>query len=147
MSDASAAPAEETPVDEEPPYFEYSATLRIFGAITDIDEITRTLGVPPSHTHRRGERRLPISRPYEHDMWSYVAPVPRDRPLHVHIDTLWAHLQPHRDYLLALKSRLTVDVFCGYRSNSGTAGLEVPHASLALFTSLEVPFGLSIIVA
>jgi hypothetical protein len=37
-------------------------------------------------------------------------------------------------------------VFLGYRSDCETAGVEVPHASLELFTELEVAFGLSIVV-
>ena len=73
--------------------------------------------------------------------------MPEERPLAVHIDTLWAHLKPHQDYLRSLKRHLTVDVFLGYRSNSDTAGLEVPHTCLEMFTTLEVPFGLSIIIA
>jgi len=52
-------------------------------------DITRTLGVPPSYTHRRGERHA--HRPYRHDMWSYVTYLFRaiGRLLHVHIDTLY----------------------------------------------------------
>ena len=72
-------------------WFKYSATLRIFGRIADFDTITRTLGLEPAHTHRRGDRRVPRAMPYEHDMWSYAAPVPEDRPLDVHIQTLWDH--------------------------------------------------------
>jgi hypothetical protein len=39
-----------------------------------------------------------------------------------------------------------VDVFLGYRSNCDTAGIEVPHTSLEMFSELQIPFGLSIIV-
>ena len=41
---------------------------------------------------------------------------------------------------------LTDDVFCGYRSNCDHAGFEVSHQCLELFRSLEVPFGVSVIV-
>ncbi len=56
--------------EEEPEYwFKYSATLRIFGDIGDLDTITSALVIAPTHTHRRGERRRPTSpRCYEHDM-------------------------------------------------------------------------------
>ena len=56
-------------------------------------------------------------------------------------------IRPHKDYLLGLKENLTVDVFLGYRSNSDTAGVEVPYQSLQIFQELQVPFGLSIIIA
>jgi hypothetical protein len=132
---------------DEPSYFEYSAALRIFGAIPDLDDLTRNLGGRPSHCHRSGERRSPLAAPYEHDMWSYKAPVERTEPLHVHIDTLWATLRDRKQYLLELKKHLSVDVFLGYRSNSDNAGVEVPYRSLEMFLELQVPFGLSIIIA
>jgi|ERR1700693_2845921 len=128
-------------------YFAYSAGLRIFGAIPDLDEITKRLGVVPTHVHRRGDRRGPSSSPYEHDMWSYTAPVKKTEPLHVHIDLLWNTFREHKEYLLQLKHHLKVDVFLGYQSNCDHAGVEVPHQSLEIFRELEVPFGLSIIVA
>ncbi len=132
---------------DEPTYFRYSATLRIFGTIHDLDDLTRNLGIHPSHCHRRGERRSPHAEPYEHDMWSYKAPVERTEPLHIHIDTLWAAIRERKQYLLELKKDLSVDVFLGYRSNSDNAGVEVPYQSLQIFMELQVPFGLSIIIA
>jgi hypothetical protein len=130
----------------EAAWFEYSASLRIFGAVPDLDDVSRTLGLVPNHLHRRGERRTPASDPYKHDMWMYTVPVPLQSPLYDHIDALWAKIRPHRDYLVRLKATLSVDVFLGYRSNSDTAGVELPPSSLEMFTALQVPFGLSIIV-
>ena len=130
----------------EETYFAYSATLRIFGDIPDLDEITRHLGVGPTDAHRQGDRRGPKSPPYKHDMWTYTAPVNRSEPLHVHIDALWSTFRERKEYLLQLKHGLKVDVFRGYRSNCDNAGVEVRHESLEIFTALEVSFGLSIIV-
>lgn len=39
-----------------------------------------------------------------------------------------------------------MDVFCGYRSSSGTAGFEVSPKSLEMFVELDIPFGVSVIV-
>jgi hypothetical protein len=132
---------------EEKIYFAYSATLRIFGDVADLDEITEHLGVLPTGSHRRGDRREPNSPPFKQDMWSYTAPVKENEPLHVHIDALWNTFKERRQYLLQLKQGLTVDVFLGYRGNCDHAGIEVPHQSLEIFRELQVPFGLSIIVA
>ena len=56
--------------------------------------------------------------------------VDRAEPLQVHIDALWAAIRDRKNYLLELKKQgLTVDVFLGYRSNSDTAGVEVPYQS------------------
>jgi hypothetical protein len=128
-------------------YFAYSASLRIFGHVTDLDEITQRLGVVPTYTHRQGDRRGPNSPLYKHDMWSYTAPVKTTEPLNAHIDALWNIFREHKQYLLQLKQDLTVDVFLGYRSNCDNAGVEVPYHSLEIFGELQVPFGLSIIVA
>lgn len=131
---------------EEAIYFAYSATLRIFGSIPDLDEITQRLGVVPSDTDRKGDRRGERLPPFQHDMWMYRAPVKETEPLHVHIDTLWNTFRERKEYLLQLKQGLTVDVFLGYRSNCDNAGVEVPYQSLEIFKELGVPFGLSIIV-
>lgn len=39
-----------------------------------------------------------------------------------------------------------MDVFLGYRTNCDTAGIEVPHTSLEMFSELKIPSGISIIV-
>jgi Domain of unknown function (DUF4279) len=132
---------------EEEIYLAYSATLRICGVISDLEEITQRLGVAPSATHRIGDRGWgPSLPPYEHDMWSYSAPVKKTEPLHAHIDTLWNTFRERKEYLLNLKQNLTVDVFLGYQSNCDHAGVVVPYQSLEMFRELQIPFGLSIIV-
>jgi hypothetical protein len=132
---------------DEETRFAYRATLRIFGDIPDLDELTRQLGVEPTYTHRRGERRGPRSPPYQHDMWSYTAPLSENEPLAAHIDALWGRFRERKDYLLHLKKSLSVDVFLGYRSNCDCAGVGVPHTCLEMFVELEIPFGISIIIA
>jgi len=134
-------------VPDDGTYFACSATLRIFGNIPDLDEITWHLGVAPSETHRKGERGWgPSLPPYEHDMWSYNAPVEKAEPLHVHVDALWNTFRERKEYLLQLRQDLKVDVFLGYRTNCDHAGVEVPYQSLESFRELQIPFGLSIIV-
>ena len=74
----------------------------------------------------------------------HTAPVPEDQALDVHLEALWRVVRPHVAYLKRLKERLTVDVFCGYRTNCGSAGFEVDYRALVIFTELEVPFGVSV---
>jgi len=131
---------------QEPEYFAYRATLRISGDSLDFDDISRELQVSPTHTHRRGEVRAAGSVPARQDMWLFEAPIPEDRPLSEHIDTLWATIRHAVPYILALKQRADVNVFLGYRSNIDHAGVEVPYTSLEIFQRLEVPFGLSVII-
>jgi hypothetical protein len=127
--------------------FKFSATLRIHGDDVPFDQIERALGVSPTHSHRKGERRGPHSPAYRDDAWHFQPPIPEAEPLAVHIDALWAVVRPAVGYLKALKPRYKLDVFCGYRSNCDTAGFEVPHTCLELFTALEVPFGVSVVIA
>jgi Domain of unknown function (DUF4279) len=132
---------------DKPKYFAYSATLRIFADELDFDGIVRTLGIEPTSSHRKGDRRGPRSPSYKHDMWMLSPDLPEDSALAEHIDALWALIRDHADYLRELKSVATVDVFLGYRSNVDTAGVEIPHTCLEMFIQLEIPLGLSIIVA
>jgi Domain of unknown function (DUF4279) len=128
-------------------YFHFSATLRIHGEEVPFEEISRRLGVQPTNLHRKGERRRPTSPVYRDDAWQFQSSLPETEPLERHIEALWEMVRPHVEYLKGLKQRFKVDVFCGYRSNCDTAGFEVSHRCLELFTALEVPFGVSVIVA
>ena len=132
---------------DEADYFAYSASLRIHGHDLPFQEISRKLGVKPTHVHRMGERRGPSSLPYRDDAWQFQATIPETEPLAAHLQSLWEVLRPHVPYLRALKQAYRVDVFCCYRSNCDCAGFEVPHTCLEMFSVLEVPFGVSVIIA
>jgi hypothetical protein len=127
-------------------YFNYLATLRIFGEMVDFEKITRTLGIEPTRQLRKGCLRPTTNKISESDAWFFEVPLAETESLQEHIDYLWRILKPHKDFLLELKKRYTVDVFLGYRSNCDHAGIEVPARSLEMFMELGIPFGLSIIV-
>jgi hypothetical protein len=125
-------------------WFHFGAALRIHGDGVPFEEISQRLGVQPTHTHLTGERRGTST--FLDDAWQFKPSIPETEPLERHIDALWEVVRPQVEYLKALKKRYKVDVFCGYRSNCETAGFEISHHCLELFTALEVPFGLSVIV-
>lgn len=130
-----------------PNYFQFSATLRIHGDNLHFAQIEQALGVLPTSSHRKGERRGPSSPEYKSDAWHYQPPIPETEPLARHIEALWEVVRPAVVFLKGLKLLCKVDVFCGYRSNCDTAGFEVSHTSLELFMALEIPFGVSAIIA
>lgn len=132
---------------DEENYFCFSATLRIHGDNLPFEEISQRLGVKPTRTHRKGERRGPNSPPYRDDAWHFQPSLPESEPLELHIESLWSVVKPEVEYLKSLKDRFKVDVFCGYRSNCDHAGFEVSYKCLELFTALEIPFGVSVIIA
>lgn len=127
------------------PYFHFSATLRVFGDIADPEGISSALGLRPTHTHRQGETGRG-GKAYRHDSWQWTAPVPEERPLDAHIQTLWSQLKPHKDHLLRLKERCAVDVHLGYRSDADYSGFEVSPKSLEMFVELDIPFSLNVVV-
>jgi hypothetical protein len=131
---------------DEANYFRFSATLRIHGDGLPFQEISQRLGVEPTHLHRKGDRSGPRSPGYRDDAWQFQPSLPEMEPLERHIEALWQVVRPQLEYLHGLKQRFKVDVFCGYRSNCDHAGFEVSHRYLELFTALEVPFGVSVIV-
>jgi len=126
--------------------FAFSATLRIFGDIPDLEDISAHLGLQATYTHRKHDKPRPASKEFGHDMWAYSPVLNESEPLEKHIDELWEKLKPHKEYLLGLSKSVTMDVFLGYRSNCDHCGVEVPHTSLEMFQELKIPFGLSIIV-
>lgn len=132
---------------DEATFFKYSAILRVHGENVPFGELASRLGVQPTHMHRKGERRGPRSPAYQDDAWQYQPSLPPTDALYRHIDALWEVVRPHVNFLKSLKGQYKVDVSCGYQSNSDTAGFEVPHTSLVMFAELEVPFGVSVIVA
>jgi len=118
---------QESEADEPVYFFRFSATLRIFGDGLDFEEISRTLGLTPTKAYQNGARS-------KHDMWCDTAPIAREQPLKKHIASLWDAVRPHIPYLRELKKNFKVDVFCGCRSNSSTAGFQVDHRFLGLFS-------------
>ncbi len=132
---------------DEPLYFAYSASLRIWGEALDLDDISRQLGVQPTMVRRRGERARPGSPVSKDDAWHFTVSLPEERPLHEHIDELWRTIRSAKAFLKELKKSVRVDVFLGYRSNCDHAGVQVPWTSLEMFVELEIPFGISVIVA
>ena len=128
------------------PYFAFSAALRIHGTNLPLEEITASLGVIPTLMYRMGDRRGISSPPARDDAWHFQPDVPEEKDLSEHLRVLWSYLKPSATFLIDLGRTAKVDVFCGYRSNSGVAGFEVAPDALEIFTTLNVPFGVSVIV-
>jgi hypothetical protein len=136
--------------DEDVPlYFAYSASLRIGGDGVPFEEIESTLNLPATHKHRKGELQgnKRGTTKCKEDMWMLSSPLPENETLDKHLDWLWTNLGSHIDYLISLKEKYRVDIFAGYRSNCDHAGVEIPAESMRIYYELNIPFGLSIIVA
>jgi Domain of unknown function (DUF4279) len=144
MSNSNLIESEASQKDE-PVFRRFRASLRISGDGLGMDEISRTLGLTPTHTHRKGEPHGNGSR--SQSIWIFEPAIDRTRPLDEHIMALWNAIRPHIPYLRELKQKFHVDIFCGYRSNSDNAGFEVDYRCLGSFAELEIPFGVSVIIS
>jgi hypothetical protein len=133
-------------MENEELYFSYSSTLRIFGNIDNINEISDILELKPTYFHRKGEKRTKISTPYEYDMWMFSPDIAEEKPLEEHINALWNSIKYKKMEIIKLKEKYKIDVFNGYRSNCENAGFEVPYNCLEMFIELKIPFGISIII-
>jgi len=131
---------------EDELYYCYSASLRIYGDIHDLNEISKIVGVKPTHTHLKGDKRTETSKPRPSDMWLYEPNIHETEKLSKHLNALWAAIGENAEGIKRLKKNLTVNVFCGYRSNCDHAGFDVDYNSLTIFKELEVPFDVSVML-
>jgi len=125
-------------------YERYSATLRIYGKIQDRSVIGMRLGLEPTRVRLRGEPVEGTSERLELDFWEMTAPVTPNRPLDDHLAWLKARLLPRGSVLRDIKTALSVDLFCEYRSNHSQGGFSLPPEALAWI--LELGIGLEVAV-
>lgn len=129
------------------PTFAHYACLRIFSeAGLDFERLASTFGVTPALARRRGEGAGPNGLALEGDLWLFRPGLAESEPLHRHVDALWEVLRPHVELVRGLKLVAHVQVLLGYSSNVDQGGLSLPSASLQLFSVLDLPLELNVIV-
>jgi hypothetical protein len=129
-------------------FFCYSATLRIFSdEVVNVDEISQYLSISPTHSHVKGEPRL--KKIWGNSMWIFdsVPTIDEETNLDIHLQYLWNTFRPVKKKLFKLKERYQVDVLCEYRSNCDTAGVVAVPSCLEIFTELNIPMKLSVVMA
>jgi hypothetical protein len=102
----------------------YTVELRISGEHLDPDQITRTLGVTPTQTRRKGERKSETST-WPDNMWSFDA-----RPqgqedwstLEDGLSSLLNTFGPIRDRVRSCSSGNNVVIWCGHFTSSFDGG-------------------------
>lgn len=117
----------------EIPYFRYAVSLRISGDDLEPDEITAKLKLNNTSSRRN-------------DVWIYQIQNEGDKHIDQQLIELWDMLIEHKFYLIGLKEKYRLEVFCSYTSDCDHAGVEISSEALEIFSQLGIPFGLSIIV-
>jgi Domain of unknown function (DUF4279) len=125
--------------------FRFNISLAITGDGLDFDEISRTLGLVPTHISEKGKRYGHARTLCDFDMWDYMSSIDSKRPLEEHIMTLWDALHPHIVYLRKLKKKFKVSITVFVKSS--VPWFEVDYRCLGLFAELEIPFQVSVCVA
>lgn len=117
----------------EKPYFRYTVSLRI--ACEDIlhDSISDKLGLQ-NCSFRNNQ------------VWRYKIEDPDSKDLNEQLVELWDRIKEHKEYLLMLKKKYEIDIFCSYTSDCDHAGVDLKPEALRIFSELNVNFGLSIVV-
>lgn len=70
---------------EEEIFFHYSAKLRIMGENIDVDEISNSLNLNPTHFYKKGEKISTSGPACTEDRWFYDCPIDKSCDLYHHI--------------------------------------------------------------
>jgi hypothetical protein len=109
----------------------------IAGLDLNIDEISRNLGVDPTHSHRIGEIGM-LGKSYPHNMWQLDSPLTAAEP-DEHLKWLDHKLRPNYDFIRSLKDHAQVYVYCGFNCESDQCGFSLSPQALTLLTELGIP--------
>jgi hypothetical protein len=117
--------------------FSAGAAFRVFGIGLDLDAVTRELGFDPDHQHKRGNLD-PGKKPFPHDMWSLKSPLDQTQELELHLTWLAERLLVHSSYIVPLKKRFNVDIYCWKNCFTEQANLTLSSKALRIFTELDL---------
>jgi len=120
------------------------ASFRVQGKALDLEAITRTLGISPSHSHKMGDPG-PLSRPYALDMWMLSAPLDKALPLEAHLIWLSDVLAPHHQFLNSIREVSEIDIYCHYAFYSDQNGFTLSPQALKVFMDLGLPLDIGLL--
>ena len=137
-------------MSEDAPIFCFSASFRVRDAAKWHMKIEQRTGLKPHHSHLKGELMFPetsYTKRWEHDVWKLNSPLGEELPLSDHLSWLWKQISPHVEFFKELINQgIHVDVFCGYRSDSDTAGFSIDPEALEIIHKLQIPLEVSVII-
>lgn len=123
------------------------AMFTIEGQGLDLEGISRSLGLAPSSTHRKGEPIFQAGkRKYLHDQWSLEVPLDKLEPLDAHLKWLNQQLEPHREFIKSLKADAEVYIYCGYTFHNYESAFTLSPESLTIFTELSIPMEVNLLI-
>jgi hypothetical protein len=123
-----------------------SCSFRVSGDISDPDRISALLGVKPTYTHRKGERRSKFTEPYPNDMWRYQVSGDDEETLDELLRQIGGVFLEKVEQIKSLiaDDGLKVDVYCSYEFWPNQGGFDFSPQVLELFTSAGIRLCISI---
>jgi len=119
------------------------ASLRVMGTGLDFEGISSSLGLSPTVTRRAGDRTALGAQPT--DIWLLESPLDKKEPLEAHLKWLRATLMPHYQFILSMRPKARVDIYCGLTLYREQNGLQLAPEALKLFVELDTPLDISIL--
>jgi hypothetical protein len=121
-------------------------SFRVSGDISDPDRISALLGVKPTYTHRKGERRSKFTEPYPNDMWGYRVSGDDEETLDDLLRQIGGVFLEKAEQIKSLiaDDGLKVDVFCSYLFLPNQGGFDLSPETLELFTRAGIELCISI---
>ena len=116
-----------------------SAALRIASDVRSASEIASLIGITPTRQYEKGDivsRKSPASPRRRNSMWMIESDLPESTEIEDHIRSLCDKIQSRSQALDTLRSNCTIDIFCGYFSESGQAGFTLSNEVIGRVAAL-----------
>ena len=123
-----------------------SCSFRVFGDIRDPDRISALLGVKPTYTHRKGERRSKFTEPHPIDTWRYEISGNDEETLDELLRQIGGVFLEKVEQIKSLiaDDGLKIDVYCSYEFWPNQGGFDFSPQALELFTLAGIELCISI---
>jgi hypothetical protein len=121
-----------------------SVAFIVAGIGLDIEGISRTLKLEPSHTHRAGEPNM-IGKLFPHDMWRLETSLSEVDSLDAHLKWLQERLNPYYDFIQSLKTNAEISIYCGINCDSDQCGFSLTPEALSIFTELGIKMEVTVL--
>lgn len=127
-------------------YLWFSLSLRVSGHGVDLDNITRTLGLTPSHSVREGEPVRPgHDRRADQDVWVYDFARKWEKPLGELMTLAEQTVYPILGPLKRLAQEHDVALWCSYQTNLAQGGFDLPPSALRFLSDTGVTLTVSVL--
>jgi Domain of unknown function (DUF4279) len=117
------------------------ASLRISSQARSAAQVTKIIGLPPTSFYEKGDlvsRKSQTPGYRQNSMWILESDLPADAMLDDHVDSICCLVELRSVALKTLRRDCSIDVFCGFFSDSEQAGFMLSKETIRKLAALEV---------